>query len=150
MKDNALIREYNSHDKEAVLNIFKLNTPKYFSLEEENEIVYYLENEIEQYFVVEIDGKVVGSGGINFSKGKTTGIISWDILHPDFQGKSLGSLLLNYRLKKLKQFEEIQKITVRTSQLSYKFYQKLGFKLIEIVEDYWAKGYHLYSMEYAE
>ena len=49
MNDNALIREYNSHDKEAVLDIFKLNTPKYFSPEEENEIVYYLENEIEQY-----------------------------------------------------------------------------------------------------
>lgn len=149
MKNSQIIREYKAQDKEAVLNLLRLNTPKSFSAEEESDLVYYLENEIEFYFVLEVDGKVVGSGGINFSNGKTTGVISWDILHPSFQGKLLGSALLNYRLKKLKQLE-VEKIIVRTSQLAHKFYQKLGFKLIEIVDDYWAEGYHLYSMEYAE
>ena len=130
------------------MNLLRLNTPQYFSVEEENDLVYYLENEIEYYFVLEFNKRIVGSGGYNFSGDKATGIISWDILHPDFQGKSLGSTLLNYRIEKLKKFKEVQEITVRTSQLVYKFYEKRGFKLIEIVEDYWAKGFHLYKMEY--
>jgi [ribosomal protein S18]-alanine N-acetyltransferase len=148
MKDEVIIREYKNTDKEAILNLFSLNTPEYFSPEEENGLVFYLENEIEYYFVLEINKQIVGSGGINFSEDKTTGIISWDILHPDFQRKSLGSKLLKYRIEKLKEFSEVQKIIVRTSQLVYRFYEKQGFKLIEIVEDYWAKGFHLYKMEY--
>ena len=79
---------------------------------------------------------------------KTTGKISWDILHPEYQGKSLGSQLLKHRIGKLKSIDSIQKIIVRTSQLAYKFYEKQGFVLNEIKKDYWAKGFDMYSMEY--
>lgn len=150
MKDELIIREYKNSDKEAVLNLLRLNTPKHFSPEEESDLAYYLENEIEHYFVLEVNKQIAGCGGFNFSGDKTTGTISWDIIHPNFQGKSLGSTLLNYRIDKLQKLQDVKQITVRTSQLAYKFYEKLGFKLIEIVEDYWAKGYHLYKMEYTK
>lgn len=150
MKDELIIREYKDSDREAVLSLLRLNTPRYFSEEEESDLVYYLENEIEYYFVLELNRQIVGSGGVNFSEDKTRGKISWDIMHPDFQGKSLGSALLNYRIGMLKESEQVRQITVRTSQLVYRFYEKHGFRLTEIVEDYWAKGFHLYHMEYAE
>jgi [ribosomal protein S18]-alanine N-acetyltransferase len=150
MHDELIIREYKSSDKQTVLNLLRLNTPGYFSPQEESDLVYYLENEIEYYFVVEINKQTVGSGGFNFSGDKTTGIISWDILHPDFQRKSIGSILLKYRIVKIKEFKDVQKVIVRTSQLSYKFYEKLGFKLIDILKDYWADGYDLYKMEYTK
>ena len=63
-------------------------------------------------------------GGINFTKDKASGKISWDIIHPDFQGKSLGTKLLKYRIEVLKTIPGIQKITVRTLQVAYKFYEK--------------------------
>jgi ribosomal protein S18 acetylase RimI-like enzyme len=148
MQNNPIIREYKNSDKEVVLNLLRLNTPKYFSPDEEKDLIYYLENEIDYYFVLEINNQIVGAGGINFSDDKTIGKISWDIFHPEFQGKSLGSQLLIYRIEKLRQFKDIQQISVRTSQLVFKFYEKLGFELIEIVEDYWAKGFHLYQMKY--
>ena len=150
MNNEQLIRDYKNADKKAVLNLLKLNTPNYFSPEEKKDLIYFLEKEIEYYFVIEIDKQIVGCGGFNFSGDKTTGKISWDILHPDFQGKSLGTLLLNYRIEKLKEFKELEKIIVRTTQLVYKFYEKSGFKLIEVSEDYWAKGFHLYKMEYGK
>ena len=62
--------------------------------------------------------------GINFAENKTIGKISWDIIHPDFQGKSLGTKLLKYRIEVLKTIPGIQKITVRTLQVAYKFYEK--------------------------
>jgi ribosomal protein S18 acetylase RimI-like enzyme len=148
MKDNVLIREYRNEDKDSVLNLFNLNTPEFFSPEEEKELIYYLENEIEYYFLIESNHIIVGAGGINFSENPTIGKISWDMIHPDFQGKSLGSLLLNYRIERMKKMDAVEKIIVRTSQLAYQFYEKHGFQLLEVVENYWAKGFHLYTMEY--
>lgn len=148
MNNSITIREYKSIDKSTVINLIKLNTPKYFAPEEENDFSNYLDNERELYYVLLFNEKIVGCGGINFAENKTIGKISWDILHPEYQGKSLGSQLLKYRIEKIKAIDSIQKITVRTSQLAYKFYEKQGFELNEVKEDYWAKGFDLYRMEY--
>ena len=143
----SAIRPYEKSDKAEVLNLFRLNTPIYFSTEEEDDLIYFLENERELYYVVEINKEIVGCGGYNFSEDKSTGIICWDIIHPKFQGKSIGQSLLNYRITQIKNVPNIRKITVRTSQLVYRFYEKQGFVLLEIVPDYWSKGFHLYRME---
>ncbi|TCK80826.1 GNAT family N-acetyltransferase [Albibacterium bauzanense] len=148
MKYKVLIKEYKDSDKAEVVNLLKLNTPSYFSTEEEKDLIYYLDNEIEKYYVIEIDNQIVGSGGINFENDKTTGIISWDILHPKFQKKKIGTLLLKYRIGVLSSIESIKTITVRTTQLTYEFYQKNGFELKEVEKDYWAEGFDLYKMEY--
>lgn len=149
MNNEIVIREYRPQDKPYIIELLRLNTPRYFSPTEEKDLLFYLANEIEQYFVVEHEGKIVGCGGFNFSEDLTEGKISWDILHPAYQGKGIGSLLLNHRIDRLKSLKHIQTISVRTSQLAYRFYEKLGFKLIEIRCDYWAKGFDLYRMDYA-
>ena len=148
MNHSITIREYEPTDKDAVINLIRLNIPKYFAPTEETDLNYYLDHERELYYVLLFDGQIVGCGGINFEDNKTTGKIRWDILHPQYQGKSLGSQLLKYRIEKIKVIDSIQKITVRTSQLAYKFYEKQGFELNEVKEDYWAKGFDLYRMEY--
>ena len=142
------IREYQPTDKNAVIDLIRRNTPAYFAPEEETDFSNYLDNERELYFVLLLNKEIVGCGGINFTEDKTCGKISWDIIHPQHQGKSLGALLLKYRIEKLKSIEGIQKITVRTSQLVYKFYEKQGFTLKEIKKDYWAKGFDMYNVEY--
>ena len=147
MENNFEIRAYRPADKETVINLLRLNTPMYFSSEEENDLIYYLENEICAYYVIETEGTVVGSGGYNLTEDKIVGTISWDILHPDWQRKSLGTALLVHRTNELNKIPEVKQIVVRTSQLAYKFYERAGFQLVEIVDNYWAQGYHLYQME---
>ena len=132
------------------VNLIKLNTPNFFAKEEVNDLSNYLDKGIELYYVLLVDGKVVGCGGINFAEKRTIGKISWDIMHPDYQGKSLGKKLLRYRIEVLKAIPSIKKITVRTSQLAYKFYEKQGFTLNEIKRNYWADGFDMYSMQYNE
>ncbi len=61
MQNNPIIREYKNSDKEVVLNLLRLNTPKYFSPDEEKDLIYYLENEIDYYFVLEINNQIVGA-----------------------------------------------------------------------------------------
>ena len=58
-----------------------MNTPAFFSPDEENDLIFYLENEIEKYFVVELQNKIVGCGGINFKEDGSVGLLSWDFLH---------------------------------------------------------------------
>ena len=148
MNNSITIREYKSIDKSTVMNLIRLNTPEYFAPEEEDDFSNYLDNERELYYVLLFNEKIVGCGGINFAENKTIGKISWDILHPEYQGKSLGTRLLEYRIEKLESIKSVQKITVRTSQVAYQFYEKQGFELKEIKKDYWAKGFDMYKMEY--
>lgn len=59
----------------------------------------------------------------------------------------MGQELLKHRLEKLKGENALEKIVVRTTQLSYPFYQQGGFSLKTVEEDFWADGYDLYLME---
>ena len=144
------IREYKSTDKPSLMHLLDLNIPRYFAVEESADFSHYLDHERELYYVLLLDNQIVGCGGVNFAGQRTVGRISWDILHPDYQGKSLGARLLQYRLEILRSIDSILRITVRTSQLAYRFYEKQGFQLKEIKKDYWAKGFDMYDMEYTE
>ena len=150
MDSHIIIREYCPTDRNDVMNLIRLNIPKYFAVKEEADLGRYLDEEVELYYVLLFAGMIVGCGGINFADNMTTGKISWDIMHPDYQGKSLGKKLLRYRIEVLKAIPSIKKITVRTSQLAYKFYEKQGFTLNEIKRNYWADGFDMYSMQYNE
>ncbi|WP_207422764.1 GNAT family N-acetyltransferase [Desertivirga brevis] len=148
MKENFSIREYSVDDKEEVLTLLRLNTPKYFAPAEEADFEHYLDQERELYYVLISEDKIVGCGGINFDDKKTVGKLSWDIMHPDYRGRNLGKLLVLYRLQKLTAIESVKTITVRTSQLAYEFYKKQGFDVLEVAKDFWAEGIDMYKMEF--
>lgn len=143
----VVIRAYEVRDREIVLSVMQENIPAYFAQDEMEDLKYYLDFEIEQYFVLEAEGKIVACGGINLKLEERRGVISWDIVLPSEQGKGYGRKLLEHRIAILKSMPDIDRITVRTSQLTYLFYQKNGFILNQIVKDYWAKDFDLYSME---
>lgn len=142
------IRAYHHSDKNKVIQLLKLNTPTYFSPSEEKDFSDYLDNEIEQYFVVEIEKQIIGSGGINLPNNQSIGVISWGMIHPDFQGQSIGKQLLNHRIQVLKLIPSVKQIIVRTSQHVFPFYEKCGFEITEIIDNYWSEGFHLYKMKY--
>ncbi|WP_128548246.1 GNAT family N-acetyltransferase [Larkinella soli] len=141
------IRPYTPADREAVIGLLRLNTPRYFAESEEGDLIYYLENHAGHYFVLEEEGRMLGCGGFNLSDDGTVGKISWDFFHPEHQGRGLGSRLTRYRIEKLKEHASVKTVSVRTSQMAWRFYEKQGFELKEVVLDYWAPGFDLYRME---
>lgn len=145
---NSAIRLFGRKDTSAIVNMLMLNTPKFFAPSEEKDLMDYLEKIAQNYFVVEGNSKVFGAGGINFGfDGGKTARISWDIIHPSYQGKGIGTKLLQFRIDQIKKREEVQNVVVRTTQLVYMFYEKNGFVLESISKDYWAKGLDLYQMK---
>jgi ribosomal-protein-alanine N-acetyltransferase len=147
MSEAITIRKYTPDDKNSLIVLFRLNTPEYFAESEEDDLLYYLDHHANDHYVIEMGNHIVGRGGINFTEEDRVGKLSWDILHPRYQSQGIGSKLTRFRIEIIKENPSVTSITVRTSQLAYKFYEKLGFRLTETVKDYWAPGYHMYHME---
>lgn len=141
-----MIRPYIPADKEKVLGLLRLNTPLYFHSSEEPDLLAYLERDAEHYYVVEEAGEIIGSGGFNLFPAQKTARISWDIIHPAHHGKGIGKQLTLHRLNEIRHNHPVELITVRTTQLVYRFYEKLGFELVKTEKDFWAKGFDLYQM----
>lgn len=146
--NTIIIRAYKDEDFDTFCELLKLNIPTYFAAEEYQDFENYLKDEIENYFVAEVDHQVVGCGGVNIKKDEHVAMISWDIIHPAFQGKGIGKRILQHRIEFIQRHYPTYKIMVRTSHLVYRFYEKQGFQLLEIQKDYWADGFDMYKMEY--
>jgi [ribosomal protein S18]-alanine N-acetyltransferase len=141
------VRAYSASDYDAVMELLRLNTPAFFSPEEESDFDDYLTHEIEYYYVIQCGELLIACGGINRDEDGITARISWDIVHPDYQGKGVGSQLLRHRIAVVRTFPGVQLLVVRTSQFAWEFYAKYGFRLRETVRNYWAPGYDLFTME---
>ncbi len=141
----AILREYELSDRRALEQIFLLNTPKYFAAKELGDFLEYLDMFGDDYVVVTSNGRVVGGGGYWIRAFDKVGGLTWAILHPDYQGTGIGKELALYRIERIKEAGTAQRVQVETSQHSFGFYEKLGFKLIDKQPNYWANGIDLYS-----
>lgn len=137
---------YQPKFRNALVQLLKMHVPKYFAEAEIEDYKYYLDKEVEAYFVVLCNDQVVGAGGINYFEKEELARISWDIVHPDWQGKGIGQHLTKFRVMLIKNNPKMKKAVVRTSQLAYKFYEKAGFVLKKTQDHYWAPNLHLYQM----
>ena len=142
-----MLRPYQLTDKTDLIKIFRLNTPKYFHPDEEIEFVSYLTRMGATYFVIEKDKKIIGGVGYEIRKSDKSGRINWIFLDPAFHNAGIGKLVVEQINKILKSDPAIEKLIVRTSQLAYKFFEKLGYILVEKEKDYWAPGLDLNLME---
>jgi len=142
-----MLRPYRLTDQQPLVDLLRLNTPLYFAPSEELAYIDYLNLHAEAYFVVETDNGIIGAGGINygFDNGRTARL-SWDIVHPHHHGKGIGAMLTRYRIDEITKNANVDSIVVRTTQLVFGFYQKMGFRLCSIEKDFWAEGFDLYVM----
>ena len=140
------IRRFDyDQDIKSVLAIFDANTPRYFSLEERAWYADYLKNEVEDYFVLDKNGEVLGAGGLNYEE--HWAVLSWGLIAPAYHGKGLGTQITQHRINFVKANTDASTLVVRTSQLTDEFYAKMGFSVTERKKDYWGKGMDLAFMK---
>ena len=141
------IRAFNSADRNALIEIFKLNTPQFFDKNEQKDFEDFLDKHADTYFVAEEDEKIVGCGGYYYLADKTVGRVSWDLFHPDSKGKGYGKHLVSHCIEMLKAEPIVKTLVVWTSQYAYGFYGKFGFETKEVRRNFWGPGIDLYRME---
>ena len=143
----VVIRTAQKQDFKFLSKIFSLNVPKYFDKKELDDFKKYFNSKnLESYFIIESQGKVVGGGGYAYENMKTARIC-WLFIDPNYHGFGFGKKLVNYCIKILKNNRKLNVIEVETSNLTYKFYEKLNFKIEYIKKDYWPNNDDLYFMK---
>ena len=143
----AIIRTAQKQDFKFLSKIFLLNVPKYFDKKELDDFKKYFNSKnLESYFIIESQGKVLGGGGYAYENIKTARIC-WLFIDPNYHGLGLGKKLVNHCVKILKNDRKLSVIEVETSNLTYKFYEKLNFKIEYIKKDYWPNNDDLYFMK---
>ncbi len=148
------IKPYLLQYKPRLLEIFKSNMPLYFAEQELPLFDAFLDRDLERgpYNIVFNDDVIVGSGGIALNKPtKYTNephvIMTWGMVDNKYHKSGFGKALLLHRIKQAKEMYPGIKIALGTTQHTFPFFEKYGFKTRCFEKDHWAEGLDLYQME---
>jgi N-acetylglutamate synthase-like GNAT family acetyltransferase len=153
----SLIREYIPSDKEACLAAFKSNVPLFFTEGEIAEFESFLDNlpvrsninphgKRTWFFVIESENKIVGCGGFGDKDNTDRITLAWGLVHKAFHKKGFGEKLLKHRLEEIQTRYPGASVFIDTTQFSYPFFEKFGFRTTKITNDFYAVGMHRYDM----
>ncbi len=135
-----MIRPYRADDVESLVAVFRSNIPKYFGPSEEAGLRSLLADvRSEDYFVIEIDSEVIGSGGIALNDDDTVSLC-WGMIHENHLGTGLGKLLTQYRIERSQEIFGDRSMVISTSQHTEGFYEKYGFRTVEHTPDGFGPG----------
>ena len=143
------ITPYQSSDKERCLAIFNSNRPQYFMDEELPLFSTWLDERALDgcYFVVKQEGKIVACGGYYHDPRYKKAGLSWGMVDAALHGKGIGKKLTTYRLQKMMENHPNSCYMLDTSQHTYQFYEKLGYRVVKITKDGFGLGMDKYYME---
>jgi ribosomal-protein-alanine N-acetyltransferase len=151
------IRDYEASDKNACVGLFMGNLPKFFDITELEGFNHWLDaygagikayesNEIEKFYVLELDDVIVACGGFCIPTENPAGNMVWGMVENALHKQGIGRYLLEYRIRKIKELRAGIPIILDTTQHSYIFFQKLGFGITKITPEYYGKGLDRYDM----
>lgn len=124
------VRRYSPEYTNAVVSIFSSNVPRYFSPSEEAGLREFLIEHGDSYYLIELDGEVVGSGGIALNNDNTVSLC-WGMVRADHLGTGLGKKLTEFRIQIAQEKFGGLPLVISTSQHTRGFYEKLGFIVTE-------------------
>ena len=140
--------------KNALLAIFKSNMPLYFAEEELPLFIAFLNKDVfvKNYAVVFQENSIVGCGGIALNQpteytNEKHVIMTWGMVDRKNHKVGFGKKLLEFRIQQAKVLFPGIKIALGTTQHTYGFFEKYGFKTVYFKKDHWSKGLDLYQME---
>jgi N-acetylglutamate synthase-like GNAT family acetyltransferase len=132
--------------------------PKYFAEDElpmferwliaqEEGRIAYPENQLETFYILEQDGRSLACGGYYINKDEPKAGFAWGMVHNDHHKQGLGNALAEYRISEIRRQYPTHIIYLDTSQHTYPFFQKLGFAVTNITDNFYWQGLHRYDME---
>jgi predicted GNAT family N-acyltransferase len=140
------LRPYKADDLDAVIEVFRSNIPKYFGPGEEPGLRSFLtDSHGDDYFVCEMNGEIIGSGGIARNDDDTVSLC-WGMIRADHLGTGLGRMLTEFRIERSRNRYGDLPIVTSTSQHTRGFYEKFGFRLASHEPDGFGPGIDICKM----
>jgi GNAT superfamily N-acetyltransferase len=122
----ASIEPYTAAQKDACLAIFDSNVPEYFASSERGELAEFLEAPRGEYFVMTLDGDVVGCGGAGLMEDDL--VMTWGMIHAREHRTGLGGQLLAARATRgATRFPSARRVRLTTSRAARGFFERFGF-----------------------
>ena len=133
------LRAYCPADREACLEVFDSNTPRFFDRSERAGFESFLAAPMCSYFAMEHEGAIVACGGYGIEEDGKTASLVWGMVRADLHRRGLGRFMLLFRLREIGK-TRVELVRVATSQHTAVFFQKQGFKAISVQKDGYAPG----------
>jgi ribosomal-protein-alanine N-acetyltransferase len=151
------IRPYSPADAVKCREIFISNVPEYFAEEEiekldnwmnalDNGTLPYKTAEAIYFYILEVDGVIIGAAGFYFVKDANNAQLNWGMVHASYHHKGYGKLLYDYRVNKIKELAPERQVTLWTSQHTFSFFEKLGMKTESVTPNGFGYGFDKYVM----
>ncbi len=149
----AQIREFETIDKEACLEAFQSNIPLFFTKDETVDFTRFLDtfqnkplSNKTYFYVVVLGHEIIGCGGFGDKDNKGIISLAWGLIHKDYHKKSYGEMLLKYRLYHINRLYPSKPVYIDTTQFTYGFFEKYGFEVTKITNDFYMDGMHRFDM----
>lgn len=148
------IRPYQASDYSGCIRAFEGNHPEFFADHEKAEFQDLLTGLTEPddqdpvfYYVVETEGQIAACAGFYFPDNQPgiAGLV-WGMVAREFHRNGIGKQLLTFRLNKIQELRPGSSVILDTTQLSFPFFEKLGFRITEVTKDFYAPGLDRYDM----
>ena len=143
------VRPYEPTDRDACLAICAGGVPTYFSLGDLEEFRVFLGAPRGTYYVASLAGRrgdtIVACGGFYISADGVAGL-TWGMVATDAHGQGLGTQLLRYRLKKIREDRRAWCVRIHTTPVVTAFFRRFGFLQERVIEDSYGPGVHQVTM----
>ena len=140
------IKPYKQKYFDNCVDIIESNTPKYILPIEHLAFKNYLLKKNKTYFVLFNGFNLVACGGYGINDSQTKADLSWGLVHRKHHSQGIGSYLLRFRIENIKKKYPSVNIHLDTSQHTYKFFERFGFKVRKISKDGYGEGLDMYDM----
>lgn len=138
---------YTPAFREQCMQLFESNLPKFFAPEERTQFSDWLDHDAgKDYYVVEEQGRIVACGGVFLDDVTGEAGLSWGMVDAAHHGRGIGRQFTMHRIALLKKQYPDAVYKIETSQHTAAFYEKMGFRTLEVIPDGFSKGYDQYNM----
>jgi N-acetylglutamate synthase-like GNAT family acetyltransferase len=145
-KHGLSVRDYDTKDRVACLELFDGNTPDFFAAEERGEYSRFLDQLPCPYLVVlSPEEGVVAAGGYYVTEDPRLGALAWGLVARAWHRRGVGLELLQLRIARLRS-NRVLAVRVRTSQRSRVFFERSGFRLVRVVPQGYAANIDLVEL----
>ncbi|HRI64420.1 MAG TPA: GNAT family N-acetyltransferase [Polyangium sp.] len=146
---NCTFRDYTPADRPGCLEVFDSNIPEFFSDEEREYFLEFLDRLPGRYgVIVDAHGRIVGCGGIAASRTDPQGAdLTWGMIHRALHRQGIGRLLTGARLSWVDEMPSTKVVYLNTSHLTEAFYEKFGFRTVKRIPNGYRLGLHQCDME---
>jgi predicted GNAT family N-acyltransferase len=132
--------------------------PKYFALDERQLFEDWLTaqeagklahpvSSKEYFYIIEVNQEIVGCAGYLTVKDQSEIYLAWGMVDQKLHKAGFGKALLKYRLEEIENNYPDYKVSVATTQDIAPFFQKFGFKILNITKNYYSENLDRYDMQ---